>query len=600
MVEAALAVSKKQEQDSESNDIEQEINKTGMIAESSVNINEEVVEAAKTKKTRKVQQATTNKKTTRKRLRKETEWIKHKKERLRIFNEYYSLNDINRKREFISRNMEYVKPKYRYPQPGNRRLNNAFYFQIEQKKVRVCKVFFKATLDINDRTIDTVIKKRTSTGSVSDDNRGKHGKHRKIDDDIKNGVRAHINSIPRIESHYLRAQTSKEFIEGGKTIAELHRDYKLQYQCNLCYLYNNAIGDEKEKLQSEYYEHQEEKKLSRIEKDNDKMKSSKNFIVACFDMQAVFQTPKGDLSIFYYRSKLNTMNLTVSSLGEDETWCFVWHEGDGGKGATEIGSCILFYLQYKAETCDSDDLEITLYSDNCGAQQKNRFLIATCMYAVQKYKIKQVIHKFLIVGHTQSEGDSVHSTIEKQVSRSLKSGPIYSPEQFITIIRSAKKNGQPYHVKELTYDDFANVKQLMTDLGPNFNVNTDEEQVPINDLRVVKVEKQQPFKYFYKTAFSDSEYKTVNVLQKPPPKSKRSKLLGLSTVQTTSTRSIEPLQASKRARFPDVPTLPQLPTLKKAYNSKRKLNDNKIVDLKFLLEKKYIPKYYSLFYNSLF
>ncbi|KAJ8967718.1 hypothetical protein NQ314_002664 [Rhamnusium bicolor] len=173
-----------------------------------------------------------------------------------------------------------------------------------------------------------------------------------------------------------------------------------------------------------------------------------------------------------------------------------------------------------------------------------------------------------------------------KVSRSLKSGPIYSPEQFITIIRSAKKNGQPYHVKELTYDDFANVKQLMTDLGPNFNVNTDEEQVPINDLRVVKVEKQQQFKYFYKTAFSDSEYKTVNVLQKPPPKSKRSKLLGLSTVQTTSTRSIEPLQAYKRARFPDVPTLPQLPTLKKAYNSKRKLNDNKIVDLKFLLEKK--------------
>ncbi|KAJ8967717.1 hypothetical protein NQ314_002663 [Rhamnusium bicolor] len=112
----------------------------------------------------------------------------------------------------------------------------------------------------------------------------------KIDDDIKNEVRAHINSIPRIESHYLRAQTCKEFIEGGKTIAELHRDDKLQCeadgkpfanyhlysdifntkfnisffipkkdQCNLCYLYNNAIGDEKEELQSEYYEHQEEK-----------------------------------------------------------------------------------------------------------------------------------------------------------------------------------------------------------------------------------------------------------------------------------------------------------------------------------------------------
>lgn len=43
---------------------------------------------------------------------------------------------------------------------------------------------------------------------------------------MKDGVRNHIKSIPRIESHYLRAQTTKEFIDGGKTIADLHRDYQ--------------------------------------------------------------------------------------------------------------------------------------------------------------------------------------------------------------------------------------------------------------------------------------------------------------------------------------------------------------------------------------
>ena len=58
--------------------------------------------------------------------------------------------------------------------------------------------------------------------------RGKHGKHRKVDDSIKNDIREHIKSIPRIESHYLRRQTSKEFIDGSKTIAELHRDYLAQ------------------------------------------------------------------------------------------------------------------------------------------------------------------------------------------------------------------------------------------------------------------------------------------------------------------------------------------------------------------------------------
>ncbi|CAH1110705.1 unnamed protein product [Psylliodes chrysocephalus] len=332
-----------------------------------------------------------------------------------LFDEYYNLIDINRKREFISRNMESIKPNYRYPQPNSRRLNNAFYFQINQDKIRVCKLFFMRTLDINARTIYTVIQKSIS-GSVSDDKRGKHGKHKRVDDDIKNGIKEFIASIPRIESHYLRAQSNKEYIEGGKTIADLQREY--QMQCEI---------------------------------------ANKPYV------------PKGDLSVFYYRSKLNTMNLTVTGLAEDETLCFVWHEGEGGKGVTEVGTCILFYLEYKAEKCQSDDLEITLYSDNCAAQQKNRFLIAALIYAVQKYKIKQITQKFLVMGHTQNEGDSTHSVIEKQVRRSLKSGPIFVPEQFIQLIRTANKKGEPYRVRELTHEDFMDIKQLMIDLGSNFN-----------------------------------------------------------------------------------------------------------------------------------
>lgn len=35
----------------------------------------------------------------------------------------------------------------------------------------------------------------------------------------------HINSIPRILSHYLRAQTTREYIDGSRTITEIYRDY---------------------------------------------------------------------------------------------------------------------------------------------------------------------------------------------------------------------------------------------------------------------------------------------------------------------------------------------------------------------------------------
>ncbi|KAL4714260.1 hypothetical protein ACJJTC_009612 [Scirpophaga incertulas] len=61
------------------------------------------------------------------------------------------------------------------------------------------------------------------------------------------------------------------------------------------------------------------------------------------------------------------------------------------------------------------------YSDNCCGQQKNQFIFSMYIYAVQNLpNIKSITHKFLIKGHTQNEGDSVHSTIERQIKRRLR------------------------------------------------------------------------------------------------------------------------------------------------------------------------------------
>lgn len=71
------------------------------------------------------------------------------------------------------------------------------------------------------------------------------------------------------------------------------------------------------------------------------------------------------------------MNLTVTELGNDSsTFCYVWHEGEGGKGVTEVGSCILQYLEKIANKINHEDLEVVLYSDNCGGQQKKQVFVS--------------------------------------------------------------------------------------------------------------------------------------------------------------------------------------------------------------------------------
>lgn len=513
-----------------------------------------------------------------------------------IFSNYWQLSDLQRQREYIVAHSDYIKPKYRYSSTENyRAMNCAFYFNVNDSRLRVCKHFFKATLAINDRPIRTALKKKTESGFLESDKRGRHGKQPTIDPEIKESVRNFINKIPRVESHYLRAQTKREYIESGKSLADLHRDYKEERlsqglnfansvmfnrifngefnigfhspkkdQCDLCESYKNSDNEGKLKLQESYDLHLKEKVLSRNEKDADKLNQD-GVHVAVYDLQAVMPVPKGLVSSFYYKSKLNCYNFTISDLNLKNVDCYFWNESEGKRGANEIGSCVLHYLKSVSDNTDNDTLDVILYSDNCGGQQKNKYLVAAYLNAVSTLRIRSITHKFLIHGHSQNEGDNVHSVIEKQVKRHLKSNPIYIPEQYATLIRTAKKVGAPYRVHDMTYEDFYDLKSLQEEYGSNFSQNVEGEKVKWHDLKMLRVEKQNPKIFFYKNSYEEARFKTVNI------------------VKGKNTRSKDNLQREVR--------------LVRAYASRISLSENKKRDIKELAEKNIIPKIY---YNGYF
>ena len=401
-----------------------------------------------------------------------------------IFDSYWALKTIEKQRMYIANVTKTVEPKYRLLKKDNskgpRKNNNAFYFEVDNKNVRVCKLFFKNTLDINDRNIRTVFEKKENTAIFDNDQRGRHKNHPTVDAEITDGIKLHIDSIPKVESHYRRAETNRTYIDGSKSLAEIHRDYVAkckennkpfgnyslfyrifteQYnisffkpkndQCDTCFIYENAGEDEKESLKTSYDNHHLEKNLSREEKDNDK--KTEGVAVVVYDLQAVFPLPKGEISVFYYKSKLNVYNLTMFDIQRKTCKCYLWDECNGNRGANEIGSCVLSYIE---SVNDTDCKDIIFWSDNCAGQNKNKFMIALYLYAVQKYNIDTITHKFLIKGHTQNEGDSAHSVIERQIKRLLRSGPVYVPETLVAAIRMAKKTGEPFCVTELSYNDF--------------------------------------------------------------------------------------------------------------------------------------------------
>lgn len=134
--------------------------------------------------------------------------------------------------------------------------------------------------------------------------------------------------------------------------------------------------------------------------------------------------------------------------------------------------------------------------------------------ALNTDKIESITHKFLVLGHTQNEGDSMHATIEREKKRVSKSGPIYVPAQWATIIQGAKKSGTPYKVSEMCNKDMFDFKALSTQLGQNYTINEDNEKVVWNDIKLVRVEKEKPYIIFYKTSYEQEHFKSINIKSK--------------------------------------------------------------------------------------
>ena len=187
------------------------------------------------------------------------------------------------------------------------------------------------------------------------------------------------------------------------------------------------------------------------------------------------------------------------------------------------------------------------------------------LYAIAKLNIISITHKFLVVGHTQNEGDSAHSVIEKQIKKSLKSGPIYIPSQYVTLIQIAKKTGTPFTVEQLSSDDIYDIKDISKNIGDNYTLNTNGEKVYWNNIRIVKVEKCHPGIIFYKNTYENDEFMKINVNMK-----------------------------KKGRRSSGIPY-----NIKLAYAEKPKITENKKRDLLSLCDSNHIPKVYHSFYKNL-
>ena len=117
------------------------------------------------------------------------------------------------------------------------------------------------------------------------------------------------------------------------------------------------------------------------------------------------------------------------------------HEGEGGRGASEIASCI-FNLVNNVENFQCRE-NLVIWSDNCCGQNKNKYVLFMYMYMVHIGLVKSVRHKFVATGHSFLQCDRDFGLIEKEGKKIL-----YGGADLESLIRGARN--VPFDVINMT------------------------------------------------------------------------------------------------------------------------------------------------------
>ncbi|CAK1579995.1 unnamed protein product [Parnassius mnemosyne] len=426
------------------------------------------------------------------------------------------------------------------------------FFKIEDK-INVCQKFFCKTLCISQSVIHNAIKNRDLIGHFKQDNdpRRRRAPTNKTPSEKVEEVRNHIRSFPSMESHYIRKDSKRMYLDCKLSIGKMYslyveecekrnskpvseityrrifgNDFNLGFfkpkkdQCLICTKYARGDANSNPNLEVEYREHMARKEACNNEKAKDKERANmlRKFVSVSFDLQAILQIPSGDIGLLYYTRKLTVYNLTIyESALPNNAHCFTWSEINGKKGSCEIGTILYNYL---SECIPNYVTEVSMFSDTCGGQNRNKNVAAILLWAVQKIPNLNIIEqKFLESGHSYMEADSMHSSTEA----SQKNTAIYSMLDWINVFKRARSKNkykkdnkkvvkEPYKVKELKYFEFKDLKALSDQILKNTTRDTDGKVVKwlkIKRLRYIKGEA----KIFYNYNMSES-FSTIDVCKK--------------------------------------------------------------------------------------
>ena len=346
-------------------------------------------------------------------------------EKENIHRTFWTFNDDKKAAFFLQTTKRQINENRKTD--SRRKYTYNYFFLKEEDEVKVCKDFYFGVLGVDDSRVRLIYQKLDACDGVTiSDRRGKNTKCRTPDETIA-FVRQHIDSFPRVQSHYCRSSTQKEYLEPGLSVAIMYdmyvekcnenqkttvkqsmyrkifnKEFNILFhkprkdRCDHCERMHTANANNDETSNSneliiKYNNHVDDKENTQNERNDDRKDTSQ--CVICFDLQNVITLPRADVKNFFYKRKLNTYNLTAHCSTDKAAYNAIWTELEAGRGGNEIASALVTIL-HAINEAHPEIKAYTLWSDACVPQNKNSVMSAALMKFLQDHNVDSITQKF--------------------------------------------------------------------------------------------------------------------------------------------------------------------------------------------------------------
>lgn len=444
-----------------------------------------------------------------------------------IFDQYYSYSKWSEKTEFLRS----IAKRESVKENLNPRINlkNRDFFSTYHlsdtsgEKHRVCLSFVTKLLQINRVKIFRAVSS-TKMNPFAVDRRGKTQKRKTATEDVT-FAKEFIQSFPCYESKIDSNALDTKYFHPNLNVNTVYRlyentcDFKQKTKltktifigilktnfphlhvfkpekskCSIC---ENINTQKKIKVLSpetlDNIQKQEDEHFGALRKFKNEFINSVNEpevgveVFAC-ELQRPLQMPLLPINESYDLRCLWLSNLCIFNELNKSVHTFVWDETTAKRGPEEIGSCLFKYI---ADVIPQTTKKIVLYSD---ALDLYRNLHITVMlgqiFDHQESEVESIEQRFFFSGHSTNDCNRCFDTIEKKIKTSQS---LFTPDDWIQLIASAKEAKANFNVKKMSISDFISVELLMKQTIPN--------EIDWSDVKAIICTRKEPFnirlKYF--------------------------------------------------------------------------------------------------------